>query len=891
MTNRVNIQIVLDGLTKSIEGFDNLGKATDRLGDSLVKVGEKGMALGKSLTKNVTVPLTAAGVAAGKLASDFETAFSRIEGLVGIATSEIDSLREGVLDLAGETAKSPLELADALFTVTSAGFRGQEALDVLTSAAKASAAGLGETRSVAEALTGAVNAYGPAVLNAARATEIITATARAGNFATEDLANSLGRVTPFAQAAQVSFQDVGGAIAVLTRINNDATQSIFQVTALLRSFSAPTTQTISALEDLGLTTTELRESMGENGLVATLKMLDEKLGGNRDALREIIPDSQGFSAALTILNADASVLEGTFGVVANSAGILDEAFNAAANTSGFAFSQSLSALKQAMISVGDVILPIIVPGIQALTGALLAATAAFNGLTPEVQRTAVIIAAAFGVGGPVIFALGLFIKAVGLAIKVMGPTFANAGKIMVGTIRFIALNFMAFAGPAGVIALVVAAVIGLVGVWQKWGDDIKQIISNTLETVGGWFNSFKERTVTVWTNITDGIKRVFVEPLVAIFNKVRELFTMVGGWYIKLAELMGVNTGNIRDFVTGAFGEIQVKVRESVDKTVDFTMQAFDGLAQGLGTITDEVVDTFAVGWQTISDEVGGVVSNMIDTTVNDFGQMGTDIEAELRELRNSTLELTAQTGEGLAANIGDGTALATASISTMASETGIAMTDWSQKLTGAAEDAANGWLDQVNIISGDTKLTLGDLFEVTLAGALEWVKGMGSVFGGFFDWIGGAFSGLGDFLGGAATSIGTALSGGAGAAGAGGAGAAAGSVGGFGGIAPFAAAFAGVAGLVSLFSGGARDVNPALLDIGGFTSFARGTDSVFSSPQLIQVGENGSERVTVSPLNGGSPGGGGNVFNFNAPTVFDGLSMNRFENRIANKLRSQAVF
>lgn len=890
MATKVNINIALDGLNKVMDGFDSLEKGTAKVGKALENAGNKGIAFGKAMAVNVTAPIVAAGAAAGKMSSDFETAFSRIEGLVGIANEDLGQLRDGVLALAGETAKAPLELADAMFTITSAGFRGAEALAVLESAAKASAAGLGETRSIAEALTGAVNAYSPAVLSASRATEIITATARAGNFATEQLAGSLGTVTPFAQAAQTSFEDVGGAIALLTRINNDANFSITQVSALLRSFSAPTEVTIAALDKLGLSTTDVRNSLGENGLVATLKMLDEKLEGNRDALRKIIPESTGFSAALTILNADADVLAGTFDVVADSAGILEEAFDAAANTSGFAFDQALSAVQSNLITIGDAILPMVVPLVQTFTGAIIAATTAFSKLTPEVQQTAIVIAASFAAAGPLMIAFGLTIKTVGILIRTIGPQFAIAGKMMVSTVKFISTNMKIIAGAGGAIVLFAAAVVFLVGVWQKWGDEIRAVISSTLETVGGWFNSFKERTVKIWTNITDGIKRVFVEPLVAIFNKVGELLSVVGGWFVKLAEAVGINTSNIRDFVTGAFDDIEVKVRGATEATVDFAVDAYDGLSKNLGTITDEVVDTFAVGWESISTTVGEKVTGMVDTTTTEVDQLGADLEASFTNLRNTTLALTGEMTDGVTGDVVDMATNVGSTVDGMTGATGIQMTDWSTNLSGIAEDAANGWLDGVEILSGSTKVTLGDLFEVTLESAGEWAKGMGNIFSSFFSWIGGAFGDFGSFIGDAASGIASGLSslfGGAAGASAGagaasGAGAAAGGVSGLGGIAPFAAAFAGVAGLMNLFSGGAREVNPALLDIGGFTSFARGGSSVFHEPQLIQVGENGSERVSVTPLNGRrDTGGGGQTIVFQGPTVLDGLSMKQFERRI----------
>lgn len=343
------------------KGFDDANSRLERFGK---RVGITGAGLANfgaaaiKATALVSALAVGVGVKAVHSFSQFQDSMQKIVGLVGIAQDEVDAFGNAVLKLGVQTAKGPQELADALFTVTSAGLRGSEAMDVLTAAAKASTAGLGETRSIAEAVTGAINAYGSDVLKAADATDILVATARAGNFETSELAGSLGRVTPFAKAANASFQDVGGAIALLTRVNNDANESVTQTAALFRALSAPTKKTIDALDALGLTTQDVRDSMGEKGLVPTLQMLEDGLiemhgpEKARDELRNIIPDSQGLSAAFSILNADAETLNSTFDDVYNSTGLTDEAFDAMSKTVSFQAKQAFAFMQGQLIRLG-----------------------------------------------------------------------------------------------------------------------------------------------------------------------------------------------------------------------------------------------------------------------------------------------------------------------------------------------------------------------------------------------------------------------------------------------------------------------------------------------------------------------------------------------------------
>jgi len=265
--------------------FAAMGKKIQSVGASVSKVGG-------GLTKSVTLPIVGIGAAAAATAIEFESSMSKITGLVGIAADEVKAMESAVLDLAGRTAKAPQELADALFVITSAGLRGADAMDALEFAAKAGAAGLGETNDIARALAGTMNAYGSEVVDAARATDVIVATARAGNFETSQFAGALGRVLPFAKQAGSSVEDLGGAVALLTRTNGDAAQSVTQVQALFRSFVVPTQEAKKILDEVGLSAGDLRDAISRDGLPAALQMLDERLGGNREQLGRLLGSSE-----------------------------------------------------------------------------------------------------------------------------------------------------------------------------------------------------------------------------------------------------------------------------------------------------------------------------------------------------------------------------------------------------------------------------------------------------------------------------------------------------------------------------------------------------------------------------------------------------------------------
>lgn len=437
------------GLKDASRQVDAFGTTADknaaRVGAKFQALGSRMSTVGRKMTLGLTLPIVGVGAAAFKMAANFERSMSKITGLVGIARGQVDSMRKGVLELSRGTGKSAAELADGLFVITSAGLRGKDAMDALGAAGKASTAGLGEVSDIGRAVAGSMNAYGAATLNAADATDIITATARAGNFETSQLAASLGKVLPFAKQAGASLEQVGGAVALLTRTNGNASESITQMTALFRAFVVPTEEGKKILDQIGTSAGEVRQQIGKEGLVAALTDLDKGLGGNREQLGRLLGSSEAAGAAFQILDADASTLNDTFGTVSKSAGMTDEAFAAAADTAQFKMQQALANMQSALIELGGIIAPVvskIAEGVSRVVGA-------FSSLPGPVKAAAVAMAAFVAAIGPLLWMGGKVLGSIGaIKIAMAGMGAASAGTAAMGA---------AAGGAAGKVGMLGAA--------------------------------------------------------------------------------------------------------------------------------------------------------------------------------------------------------------------------------------------------------------------------------------------------------------------------------------------------------------------------------------------------------------------------------------------------
>lgn len=311
------------------------------------------------------------GQAAIQASRNFELSFSRIKGLVGISTDAIETMKKSVLEMATDTTRGPEELADALYFITSAGLRDSAtAMDVLNVSARAAAAGLGETKTVADAVSSAINAYGVASLSAGRATDVIVAAVREGKAEAETMAPAFSKVLPVAAAFGASFEDVAAAIASLSRSGMTAGTAGIYVRQTLSQLLKPSKQASEALAAVGTSASQIRKEVQEQGLFVALQNLSAKLGGvqNAEAFAKVFGNVRALTAVLQLVGPAAAENQVIFERLQNSTGDLDDAFNAYVNTTDAAFQKATAAQRVALIELGNTIKPIVTGLLTITTG-------------------------------------------------------------------------------------------------------------------------------------------------------------------------------------------------------------------------------------------------------------------------------------------------------------------------------------------------------------------------------------------------------------------------------------------------------------------------------------------------------------------------------------------
>jgi TP901 family phage tail tape measure protein len=525
-----------------------------RASNAMTTTGARMKSIGRGLSMSLSLPLAAVGGVAVKMSMDFEASMSKIIGLVGVGEQEVNSMREEVLKLAGETARAPQELADGLFFVTSAGFRGAEAMEILESSARAAAAGLGTTKDIADLVTSAVNAYGSENLNAAQATDTLVAAVREGKVEADQMAQFMGMVLPIASQLGVTFTEVGASMAAMSRTGTNASTAVVQLRQILASILKPTKEAEEAWEQMGTSSKEMRDILsGGDGLIKVLSFLAEQTKTNEQAFVNVLPNVRALSGALDLMGKNSASNVEIFERMKDNTGDLNAAFAAAATTIKFKFNQALTDLKVAGIQLGDALMPLFI----GLVDVIKKAANWFTNLDLGTRN--------------LVISVGLLAAGIGPLLSVLGTLVGVIGGLFT---------------PLGV-TLVAVAALGLAAIYlaDNW-EAVKERMSKI-----GWLeilNAVVETTVSLVTSLVKSLNETWeaISKMPKTASAAyQELIDSTKNW----KEEVGLGTDEIKK------GEAEVDKYEtqfkSLGETLSSVFSKLKGFFSGMLPATRQVSD------------------------------------------------------------------------------------------------------------------------------------------------------------------------------------------------------------------------------------------------------------------------------------------------------------
>jgi TP901 family phage tail tape measure protein len=228
-------------------------------------------------TMGRSVSLIGAGVAVAstKMAADFQSETLVLHTAAGESLKGLQTVRQGIKDVASDTGTSIPNLTDGMYQVEKAGYRAADGVTVLKAAAQGAREENARLDTVTNAMTSVMASYHYQASDSVRVMNALKTAAGEGKMTMEEFAGSLSTVLPIASANKIKFEQVAGALATLTQHGTSAREGTQELASTIRNLAKPNDVAVKEMQRFGLSSIDVSTKLGKRGLTGTLDMLSK----------------------------------------------------------------------------------------------------------------------------------------------------------------------------------------------------------------------------------------------------------------------------------------------------------------------------------------------------------------------------------------------------------------------------------------------------------------------------------------------------------------------------------------------------------------------------------------------------------------------------------------
>ena len=472
----------------------------------LTTAGRKMASAGDAMTMGVTMPLAAAAAGAVGMARAFDVSMRNVNSVLLLNEAQFQNMTSEVLDFSMTTRSSATEVAGALLTVSQAGFRGSEAMELMKLSSRAAGAAFTSSEDMARLLVSAINSYGLQVSDAARLNDLFIYSMQKGAGSVTQLSAEMGTVFPSAKAAQVGIDELMASMTLLVRGGLSTAEASTSLNRLLLATINPSTELAAALKAAGYESGQA--ALKAVGLAGVMKIVEAAANGNADAMKKMYPLTQAIRGAYILAADGGEKLNAQLKDFKENAGGAMEAARTQQYASLDAQMKMLTNTMQSFgIEIGQQVLPVVVNMAEEVVPRL---RAALRGVSDESMETGIKMLGIVAAAGPLLSISGRLIATLGELVKLM-PLLKTLPAVFGST----GAAGMAALGPLALVVAPLAAGLLLV---KKNAAEVRAEIDKM--TGGGWEN--------FWQAQADGVKST-ADQMAAFVAIVQKAQGMSGG--------------------------------------------------------------------------------------------------------------------------------------------------------------------------------------------------------------------------------------------------------------------------------------------------------------------------------------------------------------------------
>ena len=293
--------------TKSQEALVKIGQA----GETLEKVGGKIADVGETLTTHVTVPVLAAGTAAVKTASDFDTAMSKVAAVSGATGDELQDLRDKAREMGAKTKFSASEAAEAMNYMAMAGWKTGDMLDGIEGIMNLAAASGEDLATTSDIVTDALTAFGLTAADSGHFADVLAAASSNANTNVSMMGETFKYCAPVAGALGFSCEDTAEAIGLMANSGIKGSQAGTALRSMMNALAGEVKFCGKEIGEVEIATTNADGSMRDlNDILADCRVAFSQMSESEQAsAAQALVGKNAMSGFLAVMNAAPSDIE------------------------------------------------------------------------------------------------------------------------------------------------------------------------------------------------------------------------------------------------------------------------------------------------------------------------------------------------------------------------------------------------------------------------------------------------------------------------------------------------------------------------------------------------------------------------------------------------------
>ena len=404
MAENKNIVIRLMADTASYEAaMTRAGSTARTVASGMENTGRKSALIASGMTA-AGLAVAAFGVAAVKMAADFDQQMSTVQANTGATSAQMDQLRAAAIEAGASTVYSASDSADAINDLGKAGMSVTDILSGgLTGALNLAASDGMAVGDAAEYMANALSMFHLSGSQASQVADTLAAGAGKAVGNVSDFGEALNNCGAQANSFGMNVQETTGVLALFAQNGTIGAEAGTQLNSMLMKLAAPSTEAANTMKELGISAYDAQDHfVGMANFAGQLQKAEKNLTDEqRNQANATIFGSCAIKAANYLYEAGESGVNKWTKAVSESGYAAEQA--AAKNNNLKGDLENLSgSMESLMISVGEGAqgpLRKMVQGLDTLVDA-------FAGLPSGAQQTIVAMASLAGVFGAVHKAAG-----------------------------------------------------------------------------------------------------------------------------------------------------------------------------------------------------------------------------------------------------------------------------------------------------------------------------------------------------------------------------------------------------------------------------------------------------------------------------------------------------